>query len=43
MMGKICSGFFGRQYLDDNLFATSFLLYLPGMIIISLFVNEVNF
>src|SRR5882757_615256 len=24
-------------------FATSFLLYLPGMIIINLFINEVNF
>lgn len=37
-----------RLFSEDNIwtttcFATSFLLYLPGMIIISLFVNEVNF
>src|SRR5215203_360688 len=37
-----------RLFSSDNIwktvcFATSFLLYLPGMIIINLFINEVNF
>ncbi len=37
-----------RLFSPDNIwktvcFATSFLLYLPGMIIINLFINEVNF
>src|SRR5215203_1969474 len=37
-----------KLFSPDNIwktvcFATSFLLYLPGMIIINLFINEVNF
>lgn len=39
---------FFQLFSSDNIwttvcFATSFLLYLPGMIIINLFINEVNF
>lgn len=37
-----------RLFSEDNIwttvcYATSFLLYLPGMVIINLFINEVNF
>jgi ABC-2 type transport system permease protein len=36
--------FFGSENIWNTVcFGTSFLLYLPGMIIINLFINEVNF
>jgi hypothetical protein len=42
--GRDILGIFGSDYLPYTVcFWTSLLLYLPGMIIINLFINEVNF
>jgi ABC-2 type transport system permease protein len=42
--GSDLFNFFGSQNIWNTVcFATGFLLYLPGMIIINLFINEVNF